>query len=87
MYNSYNIMNEIKPEEILMYLRKSRTDDPLLSVDELLSNHESILDEWCERNLPYPIPEENRFKEIISGGDSVRDRLQFQKVLKKLESP
>lgn len=80
-------MNEIKPEEILMYLRKSRTDDPLLSVDELLSNHESILDEWCERNLPYPIPEENRFKEIISGGDSVRDRLQFQKVLKKLESP
>lgn len=87
MYNYYNILDEIKPEEILMYLRKSRTDDPLLSVDEVLSNHELILDEWCERNLPYPIPKENRFKEIISGGDSVRDRLQFQQVLKMLESP
>lgn len=87
MYNHYNILDEIKPEEILMYLRKSRTDDPLLSVDEVLSNHELILDEWCERNLPYPIPKENRFKEIISGGDSVRDRLQFQQVLKMLESP
>ena len=87
MYNYFNILEEIKPEEILMYLRKSRTDDPLLSVDELLSNHETILDEWCERNLPYPIPQENRFKEIISGGESVKDRLQFQKILKMLESP
>lgn len=87
MYNHYNIMDEIKPEEILMYLRKSRTDDPLLSVDEVLSNHELILDEWCERNLPYPIPKENRFKEIISGGESIRDRLQFQRILKMLESP
>ena len=86
MYNSYNILNEIKPEEILMYLRKSRTDDPLKSVDEILENHESILDEWGERNLPYPIPKENRFREIISGGDSVKDRLQFQKVLKMLET-
>jgi DNA invertase Pin-like site-specific DNA recombinase len=87
MYNYYNIMDEIKPEEILMYLRKSRTDDPLLTVDEVLSNHELILDEWCERNLPYPIPKENRFKEIISGGESIRDRLQFQRILKMLESP
>ncbi len=86
MYNSYNILNEIKPEEILMYLRKSRTDDPLKSVDEILENHESILDEWSERNLPYLIPKENRFKEIISGGESVKDRLQFQQVLKMLES-
>lgn len=87
MYNYYNILEEIKPEEIIIYLRKSRTDDPLLTVDELLSNHELILDEWCERNLPYPIPKENRFREIISGGESVRDRLQFQKVLKMLELP
>lgn len=87
MYNYYNFLDEIKPEEILMYLRKSRTDNPLLTIDEVLSNHESQLDEWCERNLPYTIPKENRFKEIISGGDSVRDRLQFQRVLKLLESP
>ena len=87
MYNYNNIMDEIKPDEILMYLRKSRTDDPLKTIEEVLSNHELLLDEWCERNLPYPIPKENRFKEIISGGDSVKDRLQFQQVLKRLESP
>lgn len=87
MYSYYNILEELKPEEILMYLRKSRTDDPLKTVDEILENHEMILDEWSERNLPYPIPKENRFKEIISGGESVRDRLQFQRILKMLESP
>lgn len=82
MYNNINI----KPEEIIMYLRKSRADDPLLSVEEVLANHEAILDEWCERNLPYPIPKENRFKEVVSG-ESISDRLEFQRVLKMLESP
>jgi DNA invertase Pin-like site-specific DNA recombinase len=84
--NNYNIKEEIKPEEILMYLRKSRADDPLLSVEEVLSNHEAILDEWCARNLPYPIPKENRFKEVVSG-ESIQDRLQFQRVLRMVESP
>lgn len=75
----------IKPEEILIYLRKSRADDPLLTTEEVLSNHEAILDEWCERNLPYPIPQENRFKEVVSG-ESISDRLEFQRVLKMVES-
>ncbi len=77
---------DIKPEEIIMYLRKSRTDDPLKSVEEVLSNHEAILDEWCERNLPYPIPRENRFKEVVSG-ESIQDRFEFQRVLRMIESP
>jgi DNA invertase Pin-like site-specific DNA recombinase len=77
----------LKPEEILIYLRKSRADDPLLSVEEVLSKHESILDEWAEKNLTSPIPEENRFREIISGGESIADRPEFQKVLKLIESP
>ena len=75
----------IKPEEILIYLRKSRADDPLLSTEEILSNHEAILDEWCERNLPYPIPQENRFKEVVSG-ESISDRERFQQLLKMVES-
>lgn len=83
MYN--NITDEIKPDEILMYLRKSRADDPLESVEETLSNHESMLDEWCERVLPYPIPKENRIKEVVSG-ESISDRYGFQKVLKMVES-
>ena len=80
MYNYH-----IKPEEILIYLRKSRADDPLLTTEEVLSNHESMLNEWCERNLPYPIPQENRFKEVVSG-ESISDRSEFQRVLKMVES-
>lgn len=86
MYNHYNIKDEIKPEEIIMYLRKSRADDPLLSVEEVLSKHETMLDEWCEKNLSAPIPPENRYKEVVSG-ESIADRPAFQRVLQLLESP
>ena len=86
MYN-YNIKETIKPEEILIYLRKSRADDPTLTVEEVLAKHEQLLDEWGERNLTSPIPEENRFREVISGGESIADRPEFQKVLKLVESP
>ena len=86
MFNHYNIKEEIKPEEILMYLRKSRADDPLLTVGEVLSKHESILDEYSEKNFTSLIPAENRFKEVVSG-ESIADRPEFQKVLKLVESP
>lgn len=86
MFNYNNVINTIKPEEIIMYLRKSRADDPLLSVEEVLSKHETLLDEWVEKNLPSPIPVENRFKEIVSG-ESIADRPEFRKVLKLIESP
>lgn len=87
MYNYYNALSDIKPDEILMYLRKSRADDPLKSVEEIVANHEKSIDEWCERNLSGLIPPENRYKEIISGGDSIAERPMFQKVLQLIESP
>lgn len=83
MYN-YNIRENLKPEEIIMYLRKSRADDPLLTIEEVLHNHEARLDEWCERNLNGLIPAENRYKEIVSG-ESISDRPVFQQVLKLIE--
>lgn len=86
MYNYNNLLDNIKPEEILIYLRKSRADDPLLTVEEVLSKHETLLDEWADRNLSAPIPPENRFKEVVSG-ESIADRPEFQKVLKLIESP
>ena len=85
MYN-YNFRDQLKPEEVIMYLRKSRADDPMLSVEEVLSKHETVLDEWVEKNLTAPIPLENRFKEVVSG-ESIADRPEFQKVLKQIESP
>lgn len=85
MYNYLNIKN-IKPEEIIMYLRKSRADDPLLTIEEVLQTHETRLDEWCERNLTGLIPKENRYKEIVSG-ESISERTMFQQVLKLIEKP
>ena len=84
MFNNY--LDGILPEEVLIYLRKSRADDPMLSVEEVLFKHETRLDEWVERNLIAPIPAENRFKEVVSG-ESIADRPEFQKVLKLVESP
>lgn len=86
MYNYYDLKENLKPEEVLVYLRKSRADDPLLSVEEVLSKHEARLNEWVERNLSAPIPEGNYFKEVVSG-ESIADRPEFQKVLKLVESP
>ena len=86
MYNYFNIRELIKPEQIIMYLRKSRADDPLLTIEEVLRNHELRLDEWCERNLGGLIPKENRFKEIVSG-ESISERPIFQQVLKMIEKP
>ena len=84
MFN-FNVLSTLLPEEILVYLRKSRADDPSLSTDEVLEKHERLLNEWMEKNLPAPIPEENRFREIVSG-ESISERTEFQKVLKLIES-
>lgn len=75
-----------KANEILEYLRKSRSDDPALTVDEVLKKHEVILSEWVERNIGSPIPEENIFREVVSG-ETIDDRPEVLKLLKRIESP
>ena len=74
------------PEEVLVYLRKSRTDDPALSVEDVLSKHETILDEWSEKFLNGRVPEENKYREIVSG-ETIADRPEVQTVLSRVESP
>lgn len=86
MYNYFNIKEEIKPDEIIVYLRKSRADDPLLSVEEVLLKHETILDEFCERTFGERISEFNKYREIVSG-ETIQDRPEVQKVLRMIESP
>ena len=85
MYN-YIDFSQFRPDEFLVYLRKSRSDDPLLSVEEVLSKHEAILDEWCERNLGGNVPEENKYREVVSG-ETIADRPKIQAILKRMESP
>lgn len=86
MYRNYIEEYRLRPEDIIEYLRKSRADDPLLSVEEILSKHEQILDEWAERNLGAKIPEENKYREVVSG-ETIADRPEVQTVLKLIESP
>lgn len=77
---------ELKNGEWIIYLRKSRQDDPNETVEEVLSKHEAILQEWAKRELGYEIPEENIYREIISG-ESLAEREEIQKVLKRIEDP
>ena len=76
----------LTPEEILEYLRKSRSDDALLTVEEVLQKHETILDEWAENNLGAKVPEENKFREVVSG-ETIEDRPEMKEVLRLIESP
>lgn len=74
------------PEELIDYLRKSQSDDPLLTVEEVLAKHETILDRWDEMNLGGKVPEDNRFREVVSG-ETLKERPEITKVLRMIESP
>ncbi len=68
------------------YLRKSQSDDPLLTVEEVLQKHESILDEWDERHMGAIVPEENKYREVVSG-ETLKERPEINAVLRRIESP
>jgi hypothetical protein len=72
--------------EVLDYGRKSRTDDPLLSVEEVLDKHDKIIEEYAEKYLGGPIPEENKYREVGSA-ESLDSRPEILRVLKAIESP
>ena len=75
-----------KPDEVLEYLRKSRSDESTLTVEEVLSKHEAILSEWSVRNMDAIIPEENIYREVVSG-ETIDDRPEMIKLLKMIEDP
>ena len=85
MYRNYIEELHLLPDEIIAYLRKSRADDPLLTVEEVLARHEAILDEWAERNIGAKVPEENKYREVVSG-ETIADRPEMQRILKLIES-
>lgn len=81
-----NYADLFRLEEILEYLRKSQSDDPLLTVEEVLQKHETILDEWSEKHFGAKVPEENKFREVVSG-ETIKERPEINKVLRLIESP
>ena len=84
----YNVLStELKNQIWLMYLRKSRQDDPNESVEEVLAKHEGMLQEWAKRELGHEIPEDCIYREVISGGESIDEREEMRKVLARIEDP
>lgn len=72
-------------EQYLMYLRKSRQDDPNETVEEVLSKHERDLQELALREFGGHIPEENIYREVASS-ESIDDREELLKVFARIES-
>lgn len=70
----------------LMYLRKSRQDDPNETVEEVLAKHEAILQEHAARALGGLIPPENIYREVCSG-EKISEREEIKKVLARIEDP
>jgi DNA invertase Pin-like site-specific DNA recombinase len=82
------IIPQLRGDEKVEYLRKSQTDDPLLTVPEVLAKHEQMLDEWVDKYQPDggPIPPQNRFREIGSG-ETIKSRPAMLELLRRIESP
>lgn len=81
----YNI-KDIDVNALLIYLRKSRQDDPNETVEEVLAKHEIQLQEYAERELGGRIPEENIYREVVSG-ESIDARVEIKEVLARIEDP
>lgn len=87
MYNKHSReMPSFAPSEVLVYLRKSQSDDPTMTSEEVLQKHEFILDNWATEHLGAVVPEENKFREVVSG-ENITSRPKFQAVLRLIESP
>ena len=70
----------------IIYLRKSRADNPDESVEEVLAKHEAELQEYAERELGGRIPEECIYREVVSG-ETIEERPVMQQVLAAIENP
>ena len=79
-------INVLSDEAYIIYLRKSRADNPNESVEEVLEKHEIQLQEFAERELGGRIPEHCIFREVVSG-ETIAERPEMNKVLAMLENP
>lgn len=71
-------------KKIIIYLRKSRTDNQFESVTEVLARHEKMLQEYCLRTFGEPIPQSNIYREVVSG-ETIADRPMMIQLLEDIE--
>lgn len=70
----------------LIYLRKSRADNPEETVEEVLARHEKQLQDHAIKNLGKRIDEKYIFREVVSG-ETIEDRPEIQNLLTYIEDP
>ena len=73
-------------EQYIIYLRKSRQDDPRETVEEVLAKHETMLQEYAVREFGHKIPEANIYREVVSG-ESISEREEIKEVLSRITDP
>ena len=73
-------------EQYIIYLRKSRQDDPRETVEEVLEKHETMLQEYAVREFGHKIPERNIYREVVSG-ESISEREEIKEVLARIQDP
>lgn len=73
----------IDVHKIIIYLRKSRSEGKE-SVEEVLYRHEKILQDFAIQTFGQKIPEENIYREVISG-ETLDERIEIKKVFNRLE--
>lgn len=78
-------MSNILIQQIIIYLRKSRSDDPYMSVEEVLAKHEKELQDFAIREYGQPISEDHIYREVVSG-ETIADRPVMIQVMKLLET-
>ena len=81
-----NVVNVLSTEAYIIYLRKSRSDNPNESVEEVLAKHEAILQEYALKTLGGMIPEKCIYREVVSG-ETIDERPEMKKVLSLMENP
>ncbi|MDE5769256.1 MAG: recombinase family protein, partial [Oscillospiraceae bacterium] len=78
----------MKQEEYMkkyyIYLRKSRADSELETVEEVLRRHEKILQEYALKNLGGTISEECIYREIVSG-ETIQNRPMMCRLLEQIQ--
>ena len=86
MYELTQSMESLNVDEIIVYLRKSRSDSPEMSVEDVLKKHEEMIQDYANTHFGSPIPEKNIYREVVSG-ETIDSRPQVKIVLQKIESP
>lgn len=76
-------LGKISVHKIILYLRKSRAEGKE-SVEEVLARHEKILQDYALQVFGEKIPEENIYREVVSG-ETIDERVEIKKVFHRLE--